>query len=81
MPLRLQSLWWLDSIFLITIGNFFRRHYFHLYSKKVAQPQLVEYGYTAEGDLAEASVHMEAEPQSLHCPCGGGYSLLLPVIL
>tara|TARA_Y100000022_G_scaffold200592_1_gene216685 strand:+ start:4933 stop:6729 length:1797 start_codon:yes stop_codon:yes gene_type:complete len=35
-----------------------------LFLRKVAQPQLVEYGYTAEGDLAEASVHTKrAEPE------------------
>ncbi len=35
-----------------------------LFLRKVAQPQLVEYGYTEEGDLAEASVHTKrAEPE------------------
>jgi len=35
-----------------------------LFLRKVAQPQLVEYGYTKEGALAEASVHTKpAEPE------------------
>tara|TARA_B100002019_G_scaffold132778_1_gene114166 strand:- start:440 stop:2230 length:1791 start_codon:yes stop_codon:yes gene_type:complete len=35
-----------------------------LFLRKVAQPQLVEYGYTQEGDLTEASVNTKrAEPE------------------
>ena len=35
-----------------------------LFLRKVAQPQLVEYGYTQEGDLTEASVNTHrAEPE------------------
>ena len=35
-----------------------------LFLRKVAQPQLIEYGYTKDGALAEASVHTKrAEPE------------------